>query len=520
MNRQNDASSELMDNTMTQSSFLISATILICFPGTTDIASAQGPHRGRGPDAEFQADRAAFHFLLKNHKQIQRRITLRKDGVETVTESKNPAIAAKLKVHVRGMYRRVEKNRPIRRRDPLFAKLFRNSGKISMKVTNTKSGVRVVETSKDPYVVRLIQEHAKVVSAFVKNGFAEAHMTHAVPKLPKRADQSKVDISFWKPLPKKAPAPKDNPTTAARVELGKKLYFDPRISSTGTVSCNTCHNLMEGGDDGRPTSMGILGKLGGRNAPTVWNSAFNSVQFWDGRAKTLEEQAKGPIINKVEMGMPSHGVAVKRLAGIIGYRKEFAKVFGNGAKALTIGNAVKAIAAFERTLVTPDSPYDRYVKGDTKALSAQQIRGMQTFRNVGCTSCHSGPAFNGKQFELPVGKAHFEKFPVFSDNAYSKKFDLLKDYGRFELTKQPGDKHRYKVPVLRNITLTAPYMHNGKVPSLTEAVRVMAVSQLATELTNEQTRDIVSFLSALTGKFPKIAMPRLPSRSGQSILHD
>ena len=505
---------------MTRFSCLMTATSLICVLGTTHFASAQGPRRGRGPDAEFPADRAVFHFLLKNHKQIQRRVKLRNDGVETVTESKNPAITAKLKEHVRAMYRRVEKNRPIRRRDPLFAELFRHAGKISMKVTNTKSGVRVVETSKDPHVVRLIQEHARVVSAFVKNGFAEAHRTHAVPKPPKKGGQSKVDSSFWKPLPQKAPAPKDNPTTAASVELGKKLYFDPRISSTGTVSCNTCHNLMEGGDDGRPTSMGILGKLGGRNAPTVWNSAFNSVQFWDGRAKTLEEQAKGPIINTVEMGMPSHDVAVKRLARVPGYRREFAKAFGNGAKSLTIENAVKAIAAFERTLITPDSPYDRYVKGDAKALSAQQIRGMQTFRSVGCTSCHSGPAFNGKQFELPVGKAHFEKFPVFSDNAYSKKFDLIKDVGRFEVTKKPGDKHRFKVPVLRNITLTAPYMHNGKVPSLPEAVRIMSVTQLATELTEEQTRDIVAFLGALTGKFPTITMPRLPSRSGQSILDD
>lgn len=242
----------------------VAAVCITSLLATTPDASAQGPRRGRGPDADFPADRAVFHFLLRNHKKIERKVTLRKDGVETLTQSSDPRVAATIREHVAAMYRRVEKNRPIRRRDPLFDELFRHADKISMKVQKTKTGVRVVETSNDPYVVRLIQEHARVVSAFVKKGHAEAHRSHAVPKASKETQQRgpNVDATFWKPLPDKVAAPKDNPTTAAKVELGKKLYFDPRLSWTGTVSCNTCHNVMEGGDDGRATSMGILGKLG------------------------------------------------------------------------------------------------------------------------------------------------------------------------------------------------------------------------------------------------------------------
>ncbi|MCA9021681.1 MAG: cytochrome-c peroxidase, partial [Planctomycetaceae bacterium] len=319
------------------------------------------------------------------------------------------------------------------------------------------------------------------------------------------------------PLPTKVSSPEDNPTTAAKVELGKQLFFDPRLSLTGTVSCNSCHNVMEGGDDGRPSSMGIHGRIGPRNAPTVWNSVFQTSQFWDGRALSLEEQAKGPMVAAPEMGMPDHNKAMERIAAIPGYRTAFAKVFGK-EDSVTLENAVKAIAAFERTLITPDSAYDRYVGGNHGALTESQIRGMQLFDSTGCTECHSGPAFNG--WKMDATDPLFNEFPRYADSKLVTRYGLAKDLGRFEVTKQAEDKHQFKVPTLRNITITAPYFHNGAVNSLPEAVRLMAESELDVELSDKEVTDIVAFLTALEGEFPQITLPRLPSRAGESILED
>ena len=315
----------------------------------------------------------------------------------------------------------------------------------------------------------------------------------------------------WQALPNTAPAPADNPTTAEKVELGRMLYFDPRFSHTGTVSCNSCHNLMLGGEDNRPFSMGIHGKTGGRSAPTVWNAAFASAQFWDGRAATLEDQAKGPVVNPVEMGMSDLEKAMDRVRAIPGYKPYFVKAFGED-NPMTVENAARAVAAFERTMITPNSSYDRFVKGDKTALNAQQQRGMQTFTDVGCTGCHSGPAFNGPA--MAPGAGFFMKFPTFADNDYVKKYDLVKDKGRFEVTKKDSDMHLFKVPTLRNIALTAPYFHNGSVATLDEAVRVMARTQLNKELSDQQVTDVVAFLNGLTGEFPEQSLPRLPATSG------
>ena len=314
----------------------------------------------------------------------------------------------------------------------------------------------------------------------------------------------------WQPLPDKAPAPEDNPTTRAKVELGKKLFFDPRLSETGTVSCNSCHNVMEGGDDGRPSSMGVHGRVGPRNAPTVWNSAFNATQFWDGRAASLEEQARGPLLAQPEMGMPSHDKVMARIQRVPGYRQAFREVFG-GDNPVTIDNAVKAIAAFERTLITPNSPYDRYVKGDKDALTDKQVRGMKAFNQAGCTTCHSGPAFNGPQTSLPEGKGFYQQFPVYSGNGYVDQYNLKADAGR-------NQAHKFKVPTLRNVELTAPYFHNGAVESLAEAVRVMAKAQLDKDLSDQKVEAIVAFLKGLTGEFPEITLPRLPSAPGTTLV--
>jgi len=317
----------------------------------------------------------------------------------------------------------------------------------------------------------------------------------------------------WEALPDVAPAPEDNPTTDAKVELGKMLYMDPRFSSTGTVSCNSCHNVMEGGDDSRSVSMGVHGKTGGRNAPTVWNSAFHGVQFWDGRAPLLEDQAKGPVANPVEMGMKDVETAMDRVKQIPGYKPYFDAAFGEDG--MTVDNAAKAVAAFERTLITPNSAYDKYVKGDKKAMTAQQVKGMETFQSVGCTACHSGAAFNGPQ---TLGKGFYAKFPTFADNDFEKKYNFSADKGREEVTGKAADNNMFRVATLRNITDTAPYFHNGAVNDLSEAVRVMAKTQLNRDLSDKEVADIVDFLGALTGPYPEITMPRLPATSGYSLV--
>jgi cytochrome c peroxidase len=320
--------------------------------------------------------------------------------------------------------------------------------------------------------------------------------------------------SPWQPLPDKAPEPADNPATAAKVELGKMLYFDPRLSSTGTVSCFSCHNVMEGGDDHMTTSAGVHGLKGGRNAPTVWNAAFHSVQFWDGRAPSLEEQAKGPPVNPIEMGMRDLDAVIDRIRHIPGYRPYFEQAFGPG-DVVTMDNAARAIAAYERTLITPGSAYDRYARGDKTALTPQQVRGMETFAAVGCTSCHQGPAFNGPP--LPAGTGFFMKFPTYPESPYVAQYKLTEDPGRFNATKDQADRGMWRVPTLLNLTHTAPYMHNGTVKTLPEAVRVMASTQLNQTLDDAQVGDIVAFLEALTGKFPQQTMPRLPPTPGDLL---
>jgi cytochrome c peroxidase len=320
--------------------------------------------------------------------------------------------------------------------------------------------------------------------------------------------------SQWQALPELAPSPVDNPMTADKVELGKMLYFDTRLSSSGNVSCFSCHNVMEGGDDHRPTSIGVHGHHGGRNAPPVWNAAFLSSQFWDGRAATLEDQAKGPPANAIEMGMPNLDAVIDRVRHIPGYRQYFEKAFGAG-DVVTMDNAAKAIASYERTLITPNSAYDRFAKGDKKALTAQQARGLATFAEVGCSGCHQGAMFSNPA--LPTGTGFFMKFPMFSQSAYVAKYDFLSDTGRASVTANDADRNLWRVPGLRNLAYTAPYFHNGLVHTVNEAVRIMASTQLDRTLSSEQEADIVAFLEALTGPFPQQQMPRLPPTPGDLI---
>lgn len=318
----------------------------------------------------------------------------------------------------------------------------------------------------------------------------------------------------FKALPDTPPIPADNPQTPAKIELGKMLFFDPRLSMDGTISCNSCHNVMFHGGDGRPVGAGIHGQRGGRGSPTVWNSAYLTVQFWDGRAASLEEQALGPLINSVEMGMTSHDLVIDRINQIPGYIQAFQKVFPKEPRP-TIKNAAKAIAAYERTLITPNSPFDKYMKGNKKALNAQQIRGMKLVDEIGCTSCHTGVNFAGDGFKM--GEGNYQPFPQIPGSKYDKMYDLTSDLGRYEVTKKADDKNHWRVPTWRNIAITAPYFHNGKVKTLDEAVRVMAKTQLDMDLKDNQVADIVAFLNALTGEFPKQTMPMLPNTVNHSI---
>ncbi len=311
------------------------------------------------------------------------------------------------------------------------------------------------------------------------------------------ADLMKTAQELFRPIatyPKKI---SDNTVTPAKIELGKMLYFDPRLSSSGLISCNTCHNVGLGGDDGLPVAIGHNWQKGPRNSPTVFNAVFNAAQFWDGRAPDLKEQAKGPIQASVEMNNTPENL-VATLKSIPGYAKPFEKAFGKG-DTITFDNVARAIEAFEATLLTPDAPFDRYLKGNAKALTAQQKAGLKTYIDKGCVSCHGGTNLGGEAY-FPFGLVQKPDSSVLPE----------KDRGRFEVTKTAEDDYVFRAAPLRNIALTAPYFHSGQVRDLREAVALMATSQLGSELNEKEIDDVVAFLNALTGKKPVVTYPDLP----------
>lgn len=279
----------------------------------------------------------------------------------------------------------------------------------------------------------------------------------------------------------------------AKVELGKMLFFDPRLSRSGAISCNSCHNLAMGGSDNLKASIGHQWQMGGINSPTVLNSSLNIAQFWDGRAKDLREQAGGPIANPAEMAS-SHEVAVQVLNSIPGYRSEFKRVFGKDG--ITIDEVTSALAAFEETLVTPNSRFDKWLKGDKNALTVRELAGYQLFKNSGCVACHNGAAVGGNSFQK-MGLVS----PYVTDN---------KAEGRAGVTGQDADRFNFKVPTLRNVALTYPYFHDGEAATLTQAVDVMGRLQLGRTFTDEENGQIVAFLKTLTGDQPVIQYPVLP----------
>jgi cytochrome c peroxidase len=290
-----------------------------------------------------------------------------------------------------------------------------------------------------------------------------------------------------------------NPITDAKVALGRMLYFETRLSKNQDLSCNSCHDLTKYGVDGTKVSKGHKGQLGGRNSPTVYNAGGYVAQFWDGRAATLEDQAKGPILNPVEMAMKDEQSVVDLLASMEGYEKAFEAAFPDvdEKERITYDNMAKAIGAFERGLVTP-ARFDKWLGGDKEALTAQEKTGLSKFAQYGCTTCHSGNA---------VGGSTFQKLGLV------KPYPNQKDTGRFEVTKKEEDRMVFRVPSLRNVAETGPWFHDGAYDRLETAIQAMAYHQLGKEIPDQDAQDIAAFLKSLTGEIPQdyIKKPELPA---------
>jgi cytochrome c peroxidase len=320
-----------------------------------------------------------------------------------------------------------------------------------------------------------------MLAAMVVQQSAE-RLSAAEGKAKRGGTMAKVRELFAR-LPEKMPGSEKD--TEARIELGRKLYFEKNISINRTQSCNSCHRLDENlaGVDNRPTSEGAKGEFGGRNSPTTLNAGFHIAQFWDGRAADLKAQAKGPVLNPIEMGMPSEALVLERLKEQ-GYEPLFKKAFPDAESPFTYDNYAEAVAAFERTLITRDR-FDDLLGGQRDALTDQERKGLTAFIGADCADCHCGALFGGDRYEK-MGET----------NEYANK----KDLGRYEVTKSDGDKYVFKVPSLRNIALTGPYFHDGKAATLKDAVTQMAWLQRGAKLGDEQAQAIVAFLGALSDK--------------------
>jgi len=287
----------------------------------------------------------------------------------------------------------------------------------------------------------------------------------------------------------------DNPLNQAKIQLGRQLYYDKRLSKNHDIACNSCHRLDQFGQDSEPTSPGHRGQRGGRNSPTVYNAAGHVAQFWDGRAPDLEAQAQGPILNPIEMAMPSETAVLAVLKSIPGYVEVFPEAFPEDSPALTYENMANAIGAFERRLMTPGR-FDQFVNGATEALSGAELDGLELFIQTGCPTCHMGSTFGGTMYQ---------------------KLGLVKPYetadaGRFDLTGNEADRYFFKVPSLRNIVETGPYFHDGSISTLDEAVSIMAEYQLGRTLSATENTSIRDFLASLSGTIDEayVAMPALP----------
>lgn len=315
-------------------------------------------------------------------------------------------------------------------------------------------------------------------------------------------------FEYFQVLPSESMIAADNPQTKEKIQLGKKLFYDTRLSVNNTYSCNTCHNLLSGGDDDRAHSIAIDGSLTKRSAPGLWNIGLQTVLYWDGRVDTLEQLAKDHLLDKQIMGNPSSAVLMKHLAEDSDYTTRFKKVFGK-TNSFTFDNVAKALASFQRALLAHDSPYDRYLNGDNNAVTELAKQGQKIFHEVGCSACHfginyagpaPGPALN------KMGDGFYELFPTAAGSQYDTLLDLTSDMGRYQFSGKDSEKYMWRVPSLRNIALTAPYFHNGSAKTLRLAVKAMGKAQYNTDLSDEQVDAIIAFLNSLTGQTPKILL--------------
>ncbi len=311
---------------------------------------------------------------------------------------------------------------------------------------------------------------------------------------------------IFKPIPTTLPTVKGNTVTPEKIELGKMLYFDPRLSASQIISCNSCHDLSGGGVDAGPTSIGHSWQKGPRRAPTVFNAVFNVAQFWDGRAEDLKAQAKGPLQTRVEMDS-TPALVEQTLASMPDYVSRFNKAFPEDASPVSFDNVSKAIEAFEVTLTTPGARFDKYLRGDADALNAQEKKGLGLFMDKGCSGCHNGINVGGEAY-----------FPFGLVQSPGDQIRPVGDKGRFAVTKSDSDQYVFRAGPLRNVALRAPYFHSGQVWSLKEAVGIMGKIQLGQDLTDGERDAIVAFLQTLTGERPKIELPVLPSRTDATPL--
>ena len=341
-------------------------------------------------------------------------------------------------------------------------------------------------------------------------------MKHTIPKLlaagvaslcllsAAQADELReAAVETFQPLPSTVPAVADNPITPEKIELGKALFFDPRMSASGVFSCNSCHNLATGGDDNLETSIGHGWQKGPRNAPTALNSVFNGAQFWDGRAEDLKAQAKGPVQAGVEMANTPDNV-IATLTSMPQYVDWFHGAFPDEDEPVTFDNFAKAIEAFEATLITP-APFDAYLNGDDAALTDVQKVGLQLFMDKGCSACHNGVNVGGHDY-YPFGLVEKPGADVLPEG----------DKGRFAVTETADDSYVFRAAPLRNIAVTAPYFHSGKVWDLKEAVSIMGTSQLGEELQEDEVEAIVAFLGSLTGTMPEVVYPIVPEETAST----
>jgi cytochrome c peroxidase len=343
--------------------------------------------------------------------------------------------------------------------------------------------------------------HNRLIRILIPLSIVLAAGMHLTSCGPKAVVVDRAQLKMFKALPDAMESQK-NPTTEAKVTLGRMLYYDPRLSTNQDVSCNSCHDLAKYGVDGQPVSDGTKGQKGTRNAPTVYNAAGHFVQFWDGRAPDVEEQAKGPVMNPVEMAMSSDKAVVAVLKSMPEYVVAFKKVFPADKDPVTFENTARAIGVFERRLVTP-SRWDRFLNGDRTALTDAEKAGFNKFMEVGCQACHAGTYLGGE---------------VYQKLGVVQPYPDTSDAGREAVTKQESDRMVFKVPSLRNADKTAPYFHNGKVTTLGEAVKEMGEYQLGKQVKDDEVASIVTFLKTLTGEIPAeyIKPPELPKSTAKT----